>query len=191
MAVPFDQSLDETAELCERPGVERLELFGSATAEEFGETSDVDFIVSFADRSSGYADRYLDFAEALEEVLGREVGLVAERWIRNPFVALQPRLARGSVTDKGKKRLLDAYRACDAIQEFVSGEAFGTYRSDLLLRSAVERQLEIIGEALSQAASENKELEEQIPAIPHNVALRNRVIQGHDRVDDEIVWDVV
>ena len=61
--------------LCREYGVERLELFGSATSEAFdAASSDLDFIVRFADTSSGYADRYLDFAEALEELfLGRNV----------------------------------------------------------------------------------------------------------------------
>lgn len=95
------------------------------------------------------------------------------------------------MTDEVKKRLLDAYGACDAIQQFIGNIDFATYESDLLLRSAVERQLEIIGEALGQAANEDEELEEQIPAIPRIVALRNRVIHGYDTVDDEIVWDIV
>lgn len=82
------------------------------------------------------------------------------------------------MTDEVKKRLLDAYRACDAIQEFVGDVGFAKYESDLMLRSAVERQLEIIGEALGQAANEDEELEEKIPAIPRIVALRNRVIHG-------------
>jgi uncharacterized protein with HEPN domain len=56
------------------------------------------------------------------------------------------------MTDAVKKRLHDALRACDAILKFVDGVRFGTYESDLLLRSAVERQLEIIGEALGRAA---------------------------------------
>ena len=47
------------------------------------------------------------------------------------------------MTDEVRKRLLDALRACDSIQEFVSGVDFGAYQDDLLLRSAVERQLEI------------------------------------------------
>ena len=95
------------------------------------------------------------------------------------------------MTDEVRKRLLDALRACDSIQEFVSGVDFGAYQDDLLLRSAVERQLEIVGEALGQAANEDEKLEELIPAIPRIVALRNRVIHGYDSVDDEIVWDIV
>jgi predicted nucleotidyltransferase len=85
MSTPFDQSLNDLADLCKRFGVERLELFGSAVTETFEESSDNDFIVKFADRSPGYADRYLDFAELLEELLGREVDLVTDRSIQNPF----------------------------------------------------------------------------------------------------------
>lgn len=74
------------AELCRRYGVERLELFGSADTQHFDEErSDIDFVVEFEDRSPGYADRYLDFAEGLEEILGRDVDLVTERSIQNPF----------------------------------------------------------------------------------------------------------
>ena len=77
---------DEVADLCRTYGVERLEAFGSALTEEFDdETSDLDFVVRFADRSPGYADRYLDFAQALEELFGRDVDLVTERSIQNPF----------------------------------------------------------------------------------------------------------
>lgn len=72
--------------LCRAYGVERLELFGSATSEAFdAASSDLDFVVQFADRSPGYADRYLDFAEALEELFGRDVDLVTERSITNPY----------------------------------------------------------------------------------------------------------
>jgi uncharacterized protein with HEPN domain len=95
------------------------------------------------------------------------------------------------MTDEARKRLLDAYGACEAIQQFVRHVGFDTYEDDLLLRSAVERQLEIMGEALGHAANENEALEERIPAIPRIVALRNRVIHGYDSVDDEIVWDIV
>jgi len=85
MSAPVELPTEEIDELCERYGVGRLELFGSAATPEFGEASDIDFIVTFADRSAGYADRYLDFAEALEGLLGRRVDLVTERSIQNPF----------------------------------------------------------------------------------------------------------
>lgn len=95
------------------------------------------------------------------------------------------------MTDSVKKRLLDAFRACEAIHRFVDGLTFQEYERDLKCRSAVERQLEIIGEALGQAVKEDERVEKSIPEIPRIVALRNRVIHGYDSVDDEIVWDIV
>ncbi len=59
------------------------------------------------------------------------------------------------------------------------------------MRSAVERQLEIIGEALGKAAEDDPSLNDRIRELPRIVGLRNRIIHGYGSVDDEIVWDVV
>lgn len=86
MSAPTAPQIEKIAELCETYGVERLELFGSGRTDRFDEEeSDLDFVVRFADRSPGYADRYLDFARALEALFGRDVDLVTERSIQNPF----------------------------------------------------------------------------------------------------------
>jgi predicted nucleotidyltransferase len=81
------QNLEMIAALCRHYGVERLYLFGSAATGAFkSSSSDLDFLVSFAESSApGYADRYLDFAEALERLFGREVDLTTENSIRNPY----------------------------------------------------------------------------------------------------------
>lgn len=73
--------------LAERYGVLRLELFGSAVSSTFDpDHSDLDLIAAFTDTSpgSGYADRYLAFAEELERLFGRRVDLLTPRAIRNP-----------------------------------------------------------------------------------------------------------
>ena len=90
------------AEACRRFGVRRLEIFGSAARPDFDpETSDFDFIVSFADKTPGtYADRYFDFAHALEQLLGRKVDLLTERSIRNPYFRREIQAARQIVYDE-------------------------------------------------------------------------------------------
>lgn len=89
MIADVEAHREEIGALCRRYGVERLEVFGSAATEEFDEeTSDVDFVVLFSDdvrRSSGYADVYLDLAWDLEDLLGRDVDLVTEQSISNPY----------------------------------------------------------------------------------------------------------
>ena len=79
-------SKTDLARLCETHRVKRLAAFGSAVSGRFDPAqSDFDFIVAFCDTASpDYASRYLDFAEALERLLGRKVDLVTERSIRRP-----------------------------------------------------------------------------------------------------------
>lgn len=86
----------ELAELCKKFGVRRLALFGSAARNDFTpESSDVDLIVEFSDTTSpGYADRYLDFANAVENLLGRRVDLITSRSIVNPLFAREVRRDR-------------------------------------------------------------------------------------------------
>ena len=104
---PFiDQHRNALAELCRQYGVARLHLFGSAArTEQFDPAaSDLDFVVRFADKSPGYANRYLDFAEALEELFGREVDLVTERSAQNPHFRRAVESAQQLVCERGNER---------------------------------------------------------------------------------------
>lgn len=78
---------DELRRLCVRFRVLRLGLFGSAaTAHDFDETSDLDFIVEFQQIPiADYADAYFGLHESLEELFGRPVDLVVESAIKNPY----------------------------------------------------------------------------------------------------------
>jgi uncharacterized protein with HEPN domain len=89
------------------------------------------------------------------------------------------------------KRLFDALQAARRIRAFTGQSNFGQFAESELLRSAVERQFEIIGEALGKAAEKDPSLAEQMPDLPRIVGLRNRLIHGYDSVDDEIIWDIV
>lgn len=71
---------------CERYGVERLRVFGSALTNRFDpKTSDVDFLVSFRPERENLYDDFFDLKFALERIVGREVDLVVERSVKNPF----------------------------------------------------------------------------------------------------------
>jgi uncharacterized protein with HEPN domain len=90
-----------------------------------------------------------------------------------------------------KKRLLDALTACQAIETFVADLTFVDYERNLMLRSAAERQFEIIGEALHQAEGDDPEVTGRLPELHRIVGMRNRIIHGYDSVDDELLWQTI
>jgi predicted nucleotidyltransferase len=96
------ERLPAIAALCRHYGVRRLDLFGSAAAGAFDpETSDLDFVATFADTHvPGYADRYLDFADALEALFGRPVDLLTENMIGGPYFRQAVEAARQPVYDE-------------------------------------------------------------------------------------------
>ena len=87
MIPEINQQQANLATLCRRYRVRQLQLFGSAATGAFvPATSDLDFIAEFADtQTSDYADRYLDFADALEKLFNRRVDLLTKRAIRNRY----------------------------------------------------------------------------------------------------------
>jgi uncharacterized protein with HEPN domain len=87
--------------------------------------------------------------------------------------------------------LWDAARAAAQIEEFTSGLDEPGYRANALVRSAVERQFEIIGEALNQLSRSAPALAERVPDLPQLVGFRNVLIHGYAVVDDGLVWDAV
>lgn len=89
------------------------------------------------------------------------------------------------------KYLWDARRAAERVQRFTAGKGFEDYRADELLRSGVERQLAIIGEALAALRRADPALAATVPELPKIIAFRNILVHGYATVDDRLVWGVV
>jgi uncharacterized protein with HEPN domain len=89
-----------------------------------------------------------------------------------------------------RKHLIDILAAATDIKTFILGYNLGSYRNDAKCRAAVERKLEIIGEACSRIRNEDPDVFERMPYGHQVIGLRNRVIHGYDCVDDAIIWDV-
>jgi uncharacterized protein with HEPN domain len=90
-----------------------------------------------------------------------------------------------------KKCLEDVRQAAEHILGFTAGKQFDDYQRDALLRSGVERQFEIIGEAINRLSRIDASITDSWPDAPRIVAFRNILIHGYDIVDDRVVWDVV
>lgn len=89
------------------------------------------------------------------------------------------------------KFLWDALRAAEAVARMANGADFERYRGDEMLRSAIERQLEILGEALSRLRKSDPETAARVPDLPRAVALRNILIHAYADIDNAVVWGVV
>lgn len=92
---------------------------------------------------------------------------------------------------EARKYLADIQVACNRIARFTQGKTFEDYRGDELLRSAVERQFGIVGEALARLAQDSPDVAAAIPDHPRIIGFRNILIHGYAAVDDRIVWGVI
>ena len=90
-----------------------------------------------------------------------------------------------------KAYLWDAHEAIGAILEFALGRNLEDFQQDLMLRSAVKRQFEIVGEALNQLGRHNQDLADRIPNLGQVVAFRNILVHVYATVDPERVWLIV
>jgi uncharacterized protein with HEPN domain len=78
-----------------------------------------------------------------------------------------------------------------SIREFITGKTYADYTSNDMLRSAVERKFQVMGEALNRIKREDPELLAHIRDHSDIIAFRNILVHGYDAIDDRIVWSVI
>lgn len=87
--------------------------------------------------------------------------------------------------------LEDAANACRLILQFTAAITEAEYVEDIKTQSAVERQFEIIGEALNRIKHIDAALLDGIDNWREIIGFRNVIAHGYDVIEDEIVWDAV
>jgi len=87
--------------------------------------------------------------------------------------------------------LTDIVAACDDILRFTSGHTVDEYRADDMLRRAVERCFEIVGEALRRAIDVAPTIGERIAGTERIIGFRNRLIHGYATISPDVVWGIV
>jgi len=90
-----------------------------------------------------------------------------------------------------RKYVWDALQAAERASRFTKGRSFDDYLADDMLRAAVERQFEIIGEALGHLRRVAPELVAKIPDLTQIITFRNILIHGYANIDDHLVWGVI
>ncbi|MBM3837469.1 MAG: DUF86 domain-containing protein [Verrucomicrobia bacterium] len=92
---------------------------------------------------------------------------------------------------KCPKWLHDILDGCELIESATRGRSLAEYEADRLLRSAVERNFEIIGEALNRIHKVDEATAARIPEHRAIVGFRNILIHGYDAVDHDRVWHII
>lgn len=82
--IDVDQFRNRVQAVCRELSLRRLELIGSATRDDFSESSDIDVLVTFASDERLF-ERYFSLKEKLENIFSRKVDVIEERAIRNPY----------------------------------------------------------------------------------------------------------
>lgn len=95
------------------------------------------------------------------------------------------------MNEKVLKSLVDIKLATDEINMFFIDrpKIFSNYKTDLLLKRAIERNLEIIGEAINRILKIDPNI--PIQNAKRIVGLRNQIIHEYDNVSDENIWGVI
>lgn len=89
-----------------------------------------------------------------------------------------------------KKYLFDIKTSIDSINEYLGNSRdFFYFQKNKLLQRGVEREIEIIGEAMNRILKLSPDI--NIQNARKIVATRNWVIHGYDKVDDVIIWGIV
>ena len=82
-----DKNIDLIRALCNQHKVAKLFVFGSVLTENFKKSSDIDFLVDFSDIDLyDYADNYFDLKKSLENLLKRQIDLLEDKAIKNPYL---------------------------------------------------------------------------------------------------------
>lgn len=90
-----------------------------------------------------------------------------------------------------KTWLFDILNSINEIESYFvdTPKLFEVYQNDLRTKRAVERNIEIIGEAMNRILKEDKSIE--ISNSRKIVDVRNRIIHGYDSVSDDVIWGIV
>ena len=90
-----------------------------------------------------------------------------------------------------RNHLWDIHESAKFIIDNTSEVSFEQYEDDEMLRSAVERHFEIIGEATRRLANDDQSVAEKITGYQTIIGLRNRIAHEYDNIANQTVWNII
>ncbi len=95
------------------------------------------------------------------------------------------------MNDEVRKLLYDIMLASEDIINFTNGLDYSDYLENKMVQRAVEREFEIIGEALNRIKRVSSKIMENISEHDRIIGFRNILTHGYDVIDEKLVWDAV
>ena len=90
-----------------------------------------------------------------------------------------------------KTWLYDILQSIDEIESYYENrpKIFEDYIADIKTKRAIERNLEIIGEAVGRILKKDKNF--RLANSTKIIGTRNRIIHGYDKISDDLIWSIV
>ena len=90
-----------------------------------------------------------------------------------------------------KTWLYDILQSINEIDSYYDNKpkVFEEYVSDIKTKRTIERDLEIIGEAVNRILKKDKNF--KLDSVQKIVGTRNRIIHGYDKISDDLIWSIV
>ena len=83
----IEQNIDQIHIVCDKYHVSQLSVFGSVLTNQYNEKSDIDIVVDFSNMDlKHYADNYFELKKSFEKIFNREVDLLENKAIKNPYL---------------------------------------------------------------------------------------------------------
>lgn len=203
-------SLADVEAYCQRWKIVEFSLFGSVLRDDFRPDSDVDVLIVFEPSYCYTLSAWLDMQEEIERLIGRKVDLTQKKLLKNPysraeilethriiypferatFIEIAPANKTMQDNVRNNAALLDMAQAIQEIQEDTAGLTYEDYLNNRLVRRAVERNCEIIGEAVRRITPEFRAAHPEVN-WGGAVGLRNILIHQYDRIDDAEIWRII
>lgn len=95
------------------------------------------------------------------------------------------------MSHKAEKYLFDMLSSCEFLIDFTADKTIDNYIKDRAFRSALERELQIIGEALIQLEKVAPDIASKIPGYQNIIGFRHVLVHGYATLDPATVWNVV
>ena len=188
----LDKYIDQIKKLCHKNRVKSLFAFGSAAKDNLQAGSDIDLVVDIDEKDPiSYSDYYFNLKFALEKLFERNIDLLEQKAIKNPYLKQQIEETKVLIYGKWDKTwLADIKKAIEEVKSFLPEKKnFRDFQSDIKTQRAIERNIEIIGEAVNRILKANPDY--NIENARSIVDTRNRIIHGYDTVSKEIIWSII